>query len=96
MGRVGAAVDQTAWSGSGGGLSTYEKAPAYQTNYGLLYAKRATPDVSYDADLNTGVYVYDTTPYQGATGWWDVGGTSVEPPVGSHPSPRTHSQQQQL
>ncbi|MGD0160518.1 MAG: hypothetical protein ABSB89_09500 [Candidatus Bathyarchaeia archaeon] len=76
----GAVTSETAWSGSGGGLSAYESPPAYQTTYGLAYGTRAVPDVSYDADPNTGVYVYDSTPYQGSSGWWDVGGTSVGAP----------------
>jgi subtilase family serine protease len=78
--QSGAVTSETAWSGSGGGVSAYEPRPAYQANYGLTYAKRSTPDVSYDADPNTGVYVYDSTPYQGAKGWWVVGGTSVGAP----------------
>lgn len=73
-------TSETAWSGSGGGVSTYESTPTYQTTYGLTYAKRATPDVSYDADPNTGVYVYDSTPYSGSSGWWTVGGTSAGAP----------------
>ena len=73
-------ISETAWSGSGGGVSAYEQQPAYQTNYGLTNTKRSTPDVSYDADPNTGVYVYDSTPYNGAKGWWDVGGTSAGAP----------------
>jgi subtilase family serine protease len=76
----GAVISETAWSGSGGGVSAYEAKPAYQTNYGLTYARRAAPDVSYDADPNTGVYVYDSTPYQGSAGWWIVGGTSAGAP----------------
>jgi subtilase family serine protease len=76
----GAVTSETAWSGSGGGVSAYEAKPAYQTTYGLTYTKRAVPDVSYDADPNTGVYVYDSTPYQGSSGWWDVGGTSAGSP----------------
>jgi len=71
---------ETAWRGSGGGVSAYEPKPGYQTSYGLTYARRAVPDVSYDADPNTGVYVYDSTPYQGLSGWWVVGGTSVGAP----------------
>jgi len=76
----GTVASETAWSGSGGGVSAYEARPTYQTNYGLTYTNRAVPDVSYDADPNTGVYVYDSTPYQGSTGWWDVGGTSAGSP----------------
>jgi subtilase family serine protease len=80
LGSSGAVTSETAWSGSGGGVSAYETHPTYQTNYGLTYARRAVPDVSYDADPNTGVYVYDSTPYQGSSGWWVVGGTSAGAP----------------
>jgi len=73
-------TSETAWSGSGGGISYYESKPTYQANYGLTYARRAVPDVSYDADPNTGVLVYDSTPYQVLSGWWVVGGTSVGAP----------------
>jgi len=38
-------------------------------------------DVSADADPNTGVSVYDTYAYQGQSGWFVVGGTSVSSPV---------------
>jgi subtilase family serine protease len=76
----GAVISETAWSGSGGGVSGYEARPTYQANYGLTYARRAVPDVSYDADPNTGVLVYDSTPYQGSSGWWVVGGTSAGAP----------------
>ena len=37
--------------------------------------------MSFDADTNSGVYVYDTTPYQGGRGWWMVGGTSLASPA---------------
>jgi subtilase family serine protease len=74
---TGAVISETAWNDSGGGVSAYESQPVYQANYGLTYAKRSTPDVSYDADPNTGVYVYDT---YGESGWYDVGGTSAGAP----------------
>ncbi len=76
----GAVTSETAWSGSGGGVSAYGAKPTYQTNYGVTTARRAVPDVSYDADPNTGVLVYDSTPYQGSSGWWVVGGTSAGAP----------------
>ena len=76
----GAVISETAWSGSGGGVSAYETKPTYQTDYGVTTTKRAVPDVSYDADPNTGVLVYDGTPYQGWSGWWVVGGTSAGAP----------------
>jgi len=77
---TGAVLSENAWNGSGGGVSTYESTPAYQSKFGLTYGKRAAPDVSYDADPNTGFYVYDSTPYENETGWWDVGGTSAGAP----------------
>ncbi|MGD0052860.1 MAG: hypothetical protein ABSD03_13750 [Vulcanimicrobiaceae bacterium] len=41
---------------------------------------RQMPDVSFEADPDTGVAVYDSLSYQGETGWWLVGGTSVGAP----------------
>jgi subtilase family serine protease len=73
-------VVETGWSGSGGGVSRYEPKPAYQTNFGLSGSKRAVPDVSYDADPNTGVPVYDSLGYSGQSGWFQVGGTSAGAP----------------
>jgi subtilase family serine protease len=43
--------------------------------------KRATPDVSLDADPASGVSVYDSTRYQGQKGWFTVGGTSASSPM---------------
>lgn len=78
---------ETAWSGSGGGISAYEAQPAYQANYAgtpgnLVYANgsRAVPDVAYDADPSTGFSVYDSTGYKGTAGWFVVGGTSAGAP----------------
>ena len=76
----GSVASETAWNDSGGGLSAYEIKPPYQTGYGLAYARRAVPDVSYDADPDTGVRVYDNTSYQDYSGWWNVGGTSAGAP----------------
>ena len=73
-------VSETAWSGSGGGVSLYENLPLFQSAYGLTGTKRAVPDVSYNADPNSGVAVYDSTSYQGQTGWYQVGGTSAGAP----------------
>ncbi len=77
---------ETGWSGGGGGCSAYETATAAQSSFGG-YAqancggKRATPDVSLDADPASGVSVYDSTRYQGSKGWWTVGGTSASSPM---------------
>jgi subtilase family serine protease len=72
---------ETAWSGSGGGLSKYFlQKPTYQQGW-QPYAQRAYPDVSLVADPNTGVAVYDTTKYNGLSGWFQVGGTSASAPM---------------
>jgi subtilase family serine protease len=68
-------AQETAWSGSGGGVSVYEPKPGYQS--ALTYSKRATPDVSYNADPSTGFAVYDSYGY---SGWLVVGGTSAGAP----------------
>jgi len=75
-------TSETAWSGSGGGISRYEAEPLYQLNYGVSGTNgyRAVPDISYNGDPVSGVSVYDSTPYSGQTGWWKVGGTSAGAP----------------
>ena len=73
-------VSETAWSGSGGGLSKYEQAPSFQSNVPQANGFRAVPDVSYLADPQTGVSVYDSYGYQGVKGWFTVGGTSAGAP----------------
>ena len=73
---------ETGWSGSGGGCSAYETANGVQSTGSVSCAsKRATPDVSLDADPASGVSVYDSTRYQGQSGWWTVGGTSASSPM---------------
>jgi subtilase family serine protease len=49
-------VSETAWSGSGGGISLYESMPTYQNGWTGL-SSRGVPDVSYVADPNTGLLV---------------------------------------
>ena len=64
---------------------TYEPAPSYQTAtlqaVGLNYGVRTTPDVSFNANPNTGVAVYDSVRYSGQSGWFEVGGTSAAAPA---------------
>jgi hypothetical protein len=76
----GTLAAETAWSGSGGGISAYEPLPAYQAAFGLGGTKRTLPDVSYDADPASGFSVYDSTPYSNQKGWFQVGGTSAGAP----------------
>ncbi len=84
-------TSETTWSSSGGGISAYESIPASQSGYtgpvygastinGLTGGKRGIPDISFDANPNTGVSVYDSTAYQGQSGWFTLGGTSVGAP----------------
>jgi hypothetical protein len=69
-------VNETGWSGSGGGISQYESEPSYQQGVQQT-GKRSIPDVAWDANPNTGVAVYDS---DGAAGWIQIGGTSVSAP----------------
>jgi subtilase family serine protease len=72
---------ESGWSGSGGGRSSSVHIPSYQKNLeNILGPHRGNPDVSWDADPNTGVAVYDTTPYGTQSGWFQVGGTSLGAP----------------
>lgn len=82
----GTLASETGWSSGGGGCSAYETANAAQSAFsGYAQAncggKRATPDVSLDADPASGVSVYDSTNYNGQSGWWTVGGTSASSPM---------------
>ena len=59
---------ETGWSGSGGGCSAYESKNSSQNTGSVnCSGKRATPDVSLDADPASGVSVYDSTPYRDIT-----------------------------
>jgi kumamolisin len=79
------------WSGSGGGVSSQETyittagigftggnmGPWANFQFPLFgRGNRVTPDLSFNADPNSGVYVY--SGYNG--GWFQVGGTSVSSP----------------
>lgn len=70
---------ESAWSGSGSGCSRYEGKPGWQQDTGCFM--RTIADVSADADPNTGAAVFDSTPYNGQTGWFQVGGTSLSSPI---------------
>src|SRR5712691_2352744 len=82
LGSGGNVVSETAWSGSGGGISAFENEPSYQTNYPIpsTGGLRGNPDVSYDADPASGVAVFDSLGDQGFKNWIQVGGTSAGSP----------------
>jgi subtilase family serine protease len=63
---------ETAWNGSGGGISAYEKEPSYQSDYSIAKNNgyRAIPDVAYDADPASGFPIIRNGV------WRTVGGTS--------------------
>jgi subtilase family serine protease len=71
---------ESAWSGAGSGCSTINAKPIWQTSV-TQCAKKADADVSAVADPNTGVAVYDSYAYQGASGWMVFGGTSASSPI---------------
>ncbi len=80
---------ESCWGGSGGGTSSQE---AYTTawsggnmgpwadyQYPIFgQSSRATPDLSFDADPASGVWIYSQ---YGAGGWTVVGGTSLSSPA---------------
>ncbi len=69
---------ETAWSGSGGGMSTYEAQPSYQKEVVTQTStQRAVPDVSYNASTSSSYAVYDSSGYGG---WITVYGTSAGAP----------------
>ncbi|MFI4919311.1 MAG: S8 family serine peptidase [Legionellales bacterium] len=73
---------ETAWSGSGGGLSTIESRPAYQRDLPTPQSKnkRGVPDVAYNADPATGFSIYSSVETPMGKGWQVVGGTSAGTP----------------
>jgi len=70
---------ETVWSGAGSGCSAFEPKPTWQKDTGCV--RRTVADVAADADPNTGAAVYDTVRYQGRSGWFQVGGTSLASPL---------------
>jgi hypothetical protein len=70
---------ETVWSGSGSGCSAYEPKPSWQHDSGC--GQRTVADVAAIGDPATGVWVYDSTPANGQSGWMVFGGTSVSAPI---------------
>lgn len=73
---TGAVSQETAWSGSGGGISKFFDRPPWQNGLGITTeSKRLVPDVALPADLYTGAVVYL------AGKRYTVGGTSWSAPT---------------
>lgn len=67
------------WNGTGSGCSSVESKPSFQ--HDVTCARRMLNDVAADADPYTGAAVYDSVPYSGQSGWFQVGGTSLAAPL---------------
>jgi kumamolisin len=67
------------WPDAGGGLSPYEGRPTYQNAISyIIGSQRGVPDVSFDSNPDTGLWVWDSNNFeQTGAGWFIVGGTSV-------------------
>jgi kumamolisin len=84
--ETGNLIAQISWTEAGGGLSAYEPTPRYQSQNPFiarqLQGARGVPDLAAIANIDTGVWVWDTFPTDGGeTGWFIAGGTSVATPV---------------
>jgi len=76
----GKVISENAWQDGGGGPSLVEPRPPFQDNVAYAVGStRGTPDISFDANPATGMWIYDTNPVLGV-GWYVVGGTSVSAP----------------
>ena len=77
------ARSEVAWSGTGGGISRYVAAPAWQASIvpGMgSPTHREVTDVSFNADPATGEYLAVITPGSSSAGWMSAGGTSLATP----------------
>ena len=83
---TGEFLAQGVWQSTGGGPSAYEPRPAYQDALAAKFGTaRGTPDLSFDADPSTGVWVYNSSVKTAKSDplfpWLVVGGTSVAAPA---------------
>jgi len=76
---------EIAWEDGGGGVSTYESRPSFQSSIAsIVGTHRGVPDVAAIGNPRTGVWVYDSyeTNYNGSPSPWNIfGGTSVASPL---------------
>lgn len=76
-------MSESSWAYSGGGISTYETAPSWQTGFGSYF--RQVPDLAFDADwTNSPIGIYltaSTTSGVTQSGWYANGGTSLSAPL---------------
>ncbi|MBS1719919.1 MAG: S53 family peptidase [Armatimonadetes bacterium] len=73
--------NDTVWSGSGGGISSFFNRPSYQNSVSSIVGpKRGGPDISAVADPATGAAVYAPTSATNSA-WMVFGGTSLSAPI---------------
>lgn len=78
---VGTYLGETAWVGSGGGLSTIFARPLFQQSIvGIVGNHRGLPDIAYDGDPRSGVLVVWSSSGQGKNLAFAFGGTSIGSP----------------
>jgi subtilase family serine protease len=80
LSRSGANFTESAWDSSGGGFSSFFPTPTFQQSLitptsALSPKARGVPDVSADADPDTGLAMYE------AGSWNTAGGTSASTPL---------------
>ncbi len=74
----GSQIAETAWSGSGGGISKLWDLPSWQKQLGSPYTKRSYPDVAFNADPASGQAIWAHN--NGTAAWLTIGGTSMAAP----------------
>ncbi len=84
--NTGNLIAEISWSEAGGGISEVEPIPSYQASNRTIARQlggyRGVPDISSDANPDTGLWVWDTFVYEGdEAGWFIVGGTSAASPT---------------
>jgi subtilase family serine protease len=78
---TGSLLFENVWQETGGGLSRYETRPGFQDGIqDLVGTLRGTPDLSFDSNPHTGVWVFTSSGPTHGPAWFIVGGTSVASP----------------
>jgi kumamolisin len=81
---TGMFILENTWQDTGGGPSVVEPRPHFQDRIAHIVGDfRGTPDISFDANPNSGVWVLDTNLFRGRPGglFFGVGGTSLSSPA---------------
>jgi kumamolisin len=75
---------ENTWQDAGGGPSVFEPRPSFQNGVADKVGEtRGVPDVSFDSNPFTGLWIFDGNTFQGSKnplGWTVVGGTSAAAP----------------